>query len=139
MAGPTTVDVRALAIRMMAQLQGGDASGALSLPANVEEFLRTLWAQKTKMKTTIALALLLLSLSTIAADARAYFFQCGPTKVTVSAYGERGTVYYEVTIGHVNAQRRHVRSPTFRWDQLNYRKTVATLDGRPCKETEEPE
>jgi hypothetical protein len=104
----------------------------------VEEFLRTLWAQKTKMKTTIALALLL-SLSTIAADARAYFFQCGPTKVTVSAYGERGTVYYEVTIGHVNAQRRHVRSPTFRWDQLNYKKTVATLDGRRCKETEEPE
>ena len=62
--------------------------GALSSPANVEEFLRTLWAQKTNMKTTIALALLL-SLSTIAADARAYFFQCGPTKVTVSAYGER--------------------------------------------------
>jgi hypothetical protein len=137
MAGPTTVEVRALAIRMMAQLQGDDASGALSSPANVEEFLRTLWAQKTKMKTTIALALLLLSLSTIAADARAYFFQCGPTKVTVSAYGERGTVYYEVRIGHVNAQHRHVRSPTFRWDQLKY--TVATLDGRPCKETEEPE
>jgi hypothetical protein len=88
------------------------------------------------VKTTIALALLL-SLSTIAADARAYFFQCGPTKVTVSAYRERG--YYEVTISHVNAQRRHVRSPTFRWDQLNYKKTVATLDGRHCKETEEPE
>jgi hypothetical protein len=49
------------------------------------------------MKTTIAFALLL-SLSTIAADARAYFFQCGPTKVTVSAYRERSTVYYEVTI-----------------------------------------
>ena len=39
MAGPTTVEVRALAIRMMAQLQGDDASGALSSPANVEEFL----------------------------------------------------------------------------------------------------
>ena len=87
------------------------------------------------MKTTIALAFPLLSLPLTLA----YFFQCGPTKVTVSAYRERSTVYYEVTIDLVNAQRRHVRSPTFRWDQLNYKKTVATLDGRRCKETEEPE
>jgi hypothetical protein len=92
--------------------------------------------------TTIAAAALLVLPTmavAVAADARAYFFQCGPTKVTVSAYRERGTVYYEVTIGRVNAQRRHVRSPTFRWDQLSDKKTVATLDGRRCKETEEPE
>jgi hypothetical protein len=38
----TTVEVRELALRMMAQLQGDDVSQTLSSPAKVEEFLRVL-------------------------------------------------------------------------------------------------
>jgi hypothetical protein len=47
---------------------------------------------------TTKLAALALLLATSAADARAYFFECGAAKVRVGVYREKGEAFFEVVI-----------------------------------------